>query len=220
MRIIIWTSAAVATLFAAAHAGGQEIPTDWRWFVDEPADVVTGGEMPEGSWRFETMAPGWHITTRPGATLYLPEHRAEGHFSVESNIFLFPGPSEAGYGVFLGGEAMHGNERAFTAFLLRADGSASIQRVEGDRVRVVVPWTGHEAVKPEDPEGTAANLIRVTARDGQTIFQVNGEVVAEVSQEDAPIEGHFGFRVGHDLNLHVSTLDYIRHVAPTPPSGG
>jgi len=45
------------------------------------------------------MAPGWHLTTRPGAIVFLPDYTNRGRFVLESESFRFPGTSPAGFGV-------------------------------------------------------------------------------------------------------------------------
>jgi len=79
-------------------------PVDWTWRLDAPATLVTSLDVPEGSWLFVRMPPGWHVTTGPGAVLFpseLPE--VDGNYSLETQIFLFPGTSQEEYGVFIGG---------------------------------------------------------------------------------------------------------------------
>lgn len=45
------------------------------------------------------MPPGWHITTGPGAVLYDPARVADGPFTLEAELFLFPGGNQDGFGV-------------------------------------------------------------------------------------------------------------------------
>ena len=81
-------------------------PGDWKWRQDAPAPLAKGATMEPGSWVFVQMPPGWHVTTGPGVLLYPTTNGdASGNFSLEADIFLFPGDSREEYGLFLGGQA-------------------------------------------------------------------------------------------------------------------
>src|SRR5688572_22612749 len=111
------------TLFATAgHA--QQTPADWRLRTDAPAKVEPGERLSPGAWRFVTMAPGWHITTGPGALLSPPSALPRGNFRLEAETFLFPGESQEGYGLFLGGAGIEpaAATPSYVAFLVRRDG--------------------------------------------------------------------------------------------------
>ena len=88
--------AVILTMICAVlpAAAGQQLstPSDWKWRQDSPAPLAPGATLTPGSWVFVQMPPGWHITTGPGAILYPSAHgEAEGNFSVETEIHLFPG---------------------------------------------------------------------------------------------------------------------------------
>ena len=103
----------VAAGFGPTQSWAQVAPPPgWRWGTDHPARMSSEWNLPDSTWRFVQMAPGWHITTRPGALMYDPSVQATG--------------------------------------------------------------------------------------TGQSL------------------DGFFGFRTGPDLNLHVTTLDYTRRLAPVP----
>jgi hypothetical protein len=101
-------AAAVAVSLLPVVATAQSplaTPTNWKWRQDAPAPLASGGTMAPGSWVFVQMPPGWHVTTGPGVLLDpTAQAEADGHFSIEAEIFLFPGESAEEYGVFLGGK--------------------------------------------------------------------------------------------------------------------
>jgi len=135
------------TLAPMSAAAQLSIPPGWRWATDQHIGAPTiDGAIPDSSWRFTTMAPGWHITTRPATVMFHPDAQAWGRYAIESMQILFPGKSPAGYGVFVGG------------------------------------------VSSRPP-----------------------------TRGDLPLYGAFGFRTGDDMNLHVTTLDHTRRLAPVPP---
>lgn len=162
------------------------------------------------------MPPGWHITTRPGSILYDPALSARGRFAVGLEVHLFPGTSQEGFGVFLGGENVSTNP-SYVAFLIRRDGSAAIERVEGTKRTALVPWARAASVKPH-PGGddTAFNTILVRADVDSIRFDTNGQRVAAIARAGTTIDGAFGIRAGGDLNLHVTNLDVTTRIAPAP----
>jgi hypothetical protein len=102
---------------SAAASGAAQ--SGWRWATEGSAERRTGSDLPEGTWRFTEMAPGWHITTRPASLTV-------------------------------------------------------------DSVR----------------------------------FSVNGARGAALPVATLPLEGRFGFRTGENLDLHVTTLNHTRALAP------
>jgi hypothetical protein len=187
-------------------------PPGWKWITDSDATLVSSLDPPEGAWLFGTMAPGWHITTGPGAILFEPSYSARGRFVVESESFLFPGTSDAGFGVFVGGTALDGSPQ-YVAFLIRRDGSAAVERVADGRTTMLHPWTKAAAIVPGAPKESVKNAIRVEAEVASAAFFVNGEKVAEVPRSGALFDGVVGLRAGAQLNLHVTNLDLTHRLA-------
>jgi hypothetical protein len=169
------------------------------------------------------MPPGWHVTTpaAAGALLYDPAHRAEGRFTLESEIFLFGGTSPAGFGLFVGGRDLDGAAPRYVAMLIRRDGEMALERVEGTTRTLIVPWTRSPAVQAH-PGGddTSRNLIRLSVERDSVVLESNATRVAAIARGDLPLDGTFGFRVGPDVNLHVSTLNHTARLAPVPARKG
>ncbi len=165
------------------------------------------------------MPPGWHMTTpaSAGAILYDPGHRAEGRFAIESEIFLFPGTSQSGYGLFVGGRDLDGATPSYVALLIRRDGAMALEQVSRSSRTMLVPWTRSDAVRPH-PGGddTSRNVIRLAVERDSVLLESNATRVAAIARGDLPLDGTFGFRVGADVNLHVSTLNHTMRLAPVP----
>ncbi len=168
---------------------------------------------PEKPIYYVEMPPGWHITTGPGSILHDPAYVAEGRFALETEIFLFPGTSQEGYGLFAGGKQLDGDP-VYVAFLLRRDGSAAIESRTGGQSTPVRAWTRHDSIKPGDSKEPVANVLRVVAEAADVTLEVNGKPVLTVPRGDVGLDGAFGFRAGADVNLHVSRLDLTRPLAP------
>lgn len=178
--------------------------------------VKTDTGQPDTSVAHQAMPPGWHITTGPASILYDPANQGRGRYAIEAEIFLFPGESKEGYGIFLGGAGLESADATWTAFLITRDGSAVIEKRQSNATLVLYPLTTAASVKPHTGEGTAHNILRVLVQGDSVVFSANGTRIAALHSRDLPLEGTFGFRVGNQVNLHISNLDLVRRLAPYP----
>ena len=208
------------SVLAVLPVRGQQAPPDWKWRTDAPAVLSNDAKPPDGSWQFTTMAPGWHITTRPGVLLYPTTTEGRGHFAVQSEIFLFPGESLQEYGLFVAGRQLDpaGSVPTYLAFVARRDGQAAVLRRTSTGIDTVVAWAPNDAVVPHPggTTGTAKNVLRVDVGAAEIVFSANGKDVARIPRAGVDTDGAIGFRVGAEMNLHVSTLDVTYKLAPVP----
>ena len=210
--------AAAGILCSAVLTAGQQTPPDWKWRIEGAGTVTDAAEPRPGDMTFVTMAPGWHVTTGPAALLYHPAYstRNTDNFAVEAEIFLFPGASQEEYGIFLGGKTLSPQERpSYLAFLARRDGAGMIRRGSGEPI---VNWKTNDAILPHPGKETVKNVLRVEAGPVDIVFSANGKEVTRIARTgtNVNLEGHFGFRIGKDLNLHLSRLDITHRLAPVP----
>ncbi|HSK18585.1 MAG TPA: hypothetical protein VK912_05555 [Longimicrobiales bacterium] len=200
----------MAGFASLAHAQETGIPAGWRWAPDRSGEAAAA----DSALRFDHMPPGWHITSGPAGLLYPPAERAAGLFSLVADFVVFPETTESGFGIFLGGAELEGEAATYLAALLRRDGAVSVVRRTGGAETVLVPWTTNAAIKPHPGEGVITNRLRVNASTDSLRVFVNDSSVARVPLGSAATDGHFGFRVGRRVNLHLTILDHIRHLAP------
>lgn len=197
----------IAICVSSSIASAQR-PEGWKTRTDDGT--------PDTTVAHQRMPPGWHLTTGPASLVYDPANQARGRFAVEAEIHLFPGESNEGFGVFLGGAGLDGTE-SYTAFLITKDGSALIERRQNNATTTLVPAMKSAAVKPQaSKEGTALNLIRVLVQGDSAVFSANGQRLAAIPARDLSLDGNFGFRVGKGLNLHITNLDLVTRLAPFP----
>jgi len=219
MRKTFFSLLAVAMVTTSASARQLKTPSDWKWRTDAPATLAASDrDMPAGSWFFVTMPPGWHITMGPGGLLYPTGRTATGNFTIESQIFLFPGTNQDEYGVFLGASSLDATATPpYLAFVARRDGQAAVLRRAASGFEPVVAWTANDAVVPHPGgDATAKNILRVEVGAIDIVFSANGKEIAKVPRAGLSTDGAFGFRVGKDVNLHISTLDVTHRLAPVP----
>ncbi len=194
-------------------------PTNWKWRQDTPAPLAAGSKMEPGSWVFVQMPPGWHVTTGPGVLLYPTTNgEIDGNFTLEAEIFLFPGQATDEYGIFLGGQDIDSSAAPdYSAFVLRRDGQAAVMRRHGGQTTALAAWQRHEAVVPGSAGGEPVkNVLKVDVDAASVTLWVNAAKVLAVPRSDVRIDGRVGFRVGKEMNLHITTLNVTRKLAPVP----
>lgn len=206
--------AAIVVLAAPTSAlrAQSETPGNWRWTTDRPAQLVSGQDVPDSGWRFVAMPPGWHVTMGPGAVLYDPAYTAAGRYVLEAETFLFPEKTDQGFGLFVGGRNLD-DTPTYIAFVIRPDGQGAVMRT-GASPAMLVAWTPGDSVKAQVASDAVRNVLRVAVERDSVFFTVNGGRVAALPRSAEEFDGQFGFRVGAGVNLHVSTLDYTRRIAP------
>jgi hypothetical protein len=181
-------------------------PPGWRWIPGRPDTASPMVQMP----------PGWHITTRSATLMHDPAVQASGRYALESEVFLFPGTSNEGYGLFLGGRDLGETDAAYLAFLMRRDGHVAVELHRAGATSAAVPWTFAPVIRRVTGDSAARNAIRISVERDSLFFEVNTTRVVSLARGDLPADGHFGFRAGADLSIHVTTLDVTRRLAPVP----
>lgn len=215
-RVTVSMAVGVSMLIAggAIQAGQLKTPSDWKWRQDTTGTVIEAAAPTGDQMRFVAMPPGWHVTTGPAALLYHPDYQGKGNFSVEAEIFLFPGDSQEEYGIFIGGRQLAPSERpSYLALVARRDGMGAIRRGSGEPV---VNWKANDAILPHPGKDTVKNILRADVTATEVVFSANGKEVARVPREGLSVDGQLGFRIGKGLDLHASRLDVTYKLAPTP----
>lgn len=187
---------------------------DWTYRLDADQPFAAGDTVQAGEWQYTRMPPGWHITTtEQGVTLFPKERTVFGRWAIEAELFLFPEPGDAPFGVAI--EAADSPEpgRHQLRFQFRRDGHASLVALHDGAEEVLVPWTADTGVKGH-AGGVVKYVLRVTHEEETLAFAINGREMFAIpaSGEDRRVMP--GLRVGPGLNLHVSRYDLITPLAP------
>jgi hypothetical protein len=210
--------AALALMFAAASPLGAQAPEGWSWRLDGADRAPKSGEVQPGEWAWQTMPPGWHLTTTDqGATLFPSTPRPmTGRWGVEMEFFLFPNPSAEGVGVAL--EATTTDMQGARMFLLlRRDGQVSVHVNHNGTEEVMMPWSADTAAPAHNGSETKRYVMRVNHEPGRITFAVDGRLRATIPTEGAEYAPVAGIRVGKGLNLHISRFDLVTPMAPARP---
>ncbi len=193
----------LAALVPLASATAQNPrPAGWKVRYDRP-----GADSTKLS--FESMSPGWHITSGPAAIFYEPGKVGNGDFTAETVIHLFKpeSPHAEAFGLFVGGKDLEQAGQTYTYFVIRNDGKYLIKQRTGTTTKDIVPWTESAAIKLYTGEGTSvANTLTVKAGAKDVKFLINGTEVSVKPRADVAPDGTVGLRVNHNLNLHVAKL--------------
>jgi hypothetical protein len=183
--------------------GGGSLPTGWSARPDKEGQV--------SNVKFVTMEPGYHLTLGPATILYRQKDNAAGPFHTLAKFSQTKKLKHSeGYGLFMGGQSLAGNNQKYTYFLVRDDGSYLIKRRNGENTSDVSKgWTAHPAVKKSDAEGKATNLLEIDAKQnpGKIDFKVNGQTVHTAAAKEMDIKGIVGLRVNHNLDVHIQDFD-------------
>ncbi len=195
----------VTVLAAPAAAQELERPETWKMRFDMAEMSEADLEM------FVAMPPGWHVTSGPAGIYWDPSNTISGDFRAEMEVFLFdPEGRREAFGIFVGGRDLEREGQRYTYFLLRDGGQFLIKRRIGSDTPTIRGWTSHNAIKGFADRGQDAsvkNVLAVEARGETVRFYVNDTEVARVPRSDLDLDGVFGFRVNHALNLHISRLE-------------
>lgn len=182
-----------------AVAGGGTLPAGWMARTDRNAALTNV--------KFEAMAPGHHLTTGPALILYREGDSVDGAVHAVTKVHLFPGAGHAeGFGLFLGGQNLQGDNQSYTYFLIRGDGKYLIKKRTGATTSTLVNWTDSDAINQQKSDGPVANEISLQTSGDSVQFMVNGQTVATLPKSQVETRGIVGLRVNHNLNLHIENL--------------
>ncbi|MGH7699203.1 MAG: hypothetical protein ACREMJ_01585 [Gemmatimonadales bacterium] len=189
--------------------GGGALPPGWHAQTDWSTRTNQAPSLENV--KFAAMGDGYHATMGPAAIFWREADTASGVYHVVTAITQTRNPEHPeAYGILIGGRELAGEGQAYTYFLVRAyDGKVSIRRRAGQKVRptALVEWTAHDAVVTADSAtGRATNELSIAVQGGTVTFMVNGQRVHQASARDVDTAGIVGYRVNHNLDVHLGPL--------------
>lgn len=190
-----------------AVAGSGALPEGWNWRPDRAGAALANV-------KFSPMGKGYHVTLGPSLILWRDADRVNGPFHTLATFTQQkPAAHPEGYGLLIGGQALNGEGQKYTYFLVRQDGKFLIKERNGAETKdVTAGWVDHAAVQKPGADGTAVNKLEVDgkASTDKVRFMVNGQVVHEMDPKDVDSNGIVGFRVNHNLDVHIDGFDIHR----------
>ena len=186
-------------------AGGGSFPTGWN--VRTEMSRQTREPAPLANVKFAAMGDGYHVTVGPAAIYWRDRDTISGNYHIVATVTQTKNPTHPeAYGIILGGRNLADSGQTYTYLLVRGDGMYSIRRRSSYTTRptAIVEWTANDAVVKADSNGRAVNELSVEVRDGKAKYMVNGKEV--YSGDAAGLSGVVGYRVNHNLDVHLGPL--------------
>jgi hypothetical protein len=185
---------------------------------NDPDRAVKGGQFPAG-WsarpdrgtpdqiNFSQAGTVMHFVMGPAGTFYNPAWAKTGNYKFSARLSEIKQASHpTSYGIAFGGKDLAGPMQTYSYFLVRQSGEFYIANREGDaRPTTVMPWTANAAIAKE-AAGKQANVLGVEVAGDNVIFTVNGTEVARQPKAKLHVDGMFGFRIGHNLDIDVDQI--------------
>ena len=177
--------------------GGGHLPAGWSARTDEK------GKEPET--KFVVMDKGYHVTLGPAAIFWRASDKVEGPFRT---VLLITQTKRSehpeGYGIFVGGQGLTGDDEKYTYFLIRQDGKYLIKRrIGGATTNITSTWTAHPAIVRPNAVGEMTNRLEVTIGKDRLAFAINGKEVYTADPRLVDGTGIVGLRLNHNLDLHI-----------------
>ena len=202
-----YISTAVLALVAVAPIVAQEAPKGWKVRVDRSTNASDPDAA--GAIKFVTMGSGFHATNPQAAVYWNPANTANGNYTLKGTFVLQkPSGHTNYYGLVYGGSGLEGASQSYNYFLVAQDGTWLIKHREGEAVTDIAAKAANDAVKKPDASGKSTNALEVRVQPTKVDYVVNGTVVHSTPKTGsaAKTDGIYGFRVNHQLEVHVDGL--------------
>lgn len=191
----------------------------------DPNQLTAGGGVPDGyvgrtdrgepisQVQYTREDDKWRVATGPAHIVYQPGDTARGAFTAATRMHVMNARADhpEAFGLFVGGRDLEGDAQQYSYFLVRGLGEYFIAHRNGANRTVVRNWTAHPAIPKADSTGKAPDYhlaIRVGADSVR--FLVNEQQLTAVPKSEFPVDGQFGARINHNLQLHVWPVTVTR----------
>jgi hypothetical protein len=189
-----------------AVAGGGVLPAGWSWRTDRDAATTNV--------KFAPMGAGYHVTVGPALILWREADKVDAGFHTLATFTQTkPAAHAEGYGFIIGGKDLKGEGQKYTYFLVRQDGKFLIKERSGAETKNITDgWVDNAAIQKPGEDGKSVNKLEVDgkASSDKVTFSVNGTVVHTLAPDAVDASGIVGFRVNHNLDLHIEGFDIHR----------
>lgn len=186
---------------AAKQAGAM--PEGWMGATDRPNQKLSDAN-------FVAMGKGMHVTSGPAAVYWNPANvapKGEWAFGASFAQRVAPEHPEA-YGLVWSAEKLGTSEASYLYYIVRGDGKFMVRhRANATEIHDIVPWTDSPALNKADPakNGPASNALEVRVGADSVRLMANGKPVTSFATKTMGYgAGTFGFRINHNLNVHIA----------------
>lgn len=191
--------------------GGIQID-GWKGRVDRRA-ATQGRTVNDSRLRNENGA--LRLSVGPAGNFWNPSHHAHGNYEVSATFkeHKMAASHPHSYGIFIGGADLESDTESLMYCIAYGNGTYSIKTFRGANVQTLVDRAASPALVKADANGEATNTIGWRVQGGNASCIINGQSVHTVTQAQAvaadklkALDGNYGIRVSHNLELTVSGL--------------
>jgi hypothetical protein len=187
---------------SAVKAAGSKLAEGWSVRADSGTGENNQLAIDGGVYHFMMGGP-----PSDNGTFYNPAWTATGNHTLSATFTQNAAATHpTAYGLMFGGSNLGGADQMYSYFLVRQAGEFYIASRKGASVTAVVPWTANKAIKPQGADGHQTNTLSVQVAGANVIFSVNGAEVNRLPAASLQVNGLYGFRVGHRLDITVTNL--------------
>jgi hypothetical protein len=182
-----------------AVSGNGKFPAGWNARPDRgSADQLV----------FTQAGTVFHFTMGSAGTFYRADWTKTGDYKFSARLTQLKAPSHPiSYGLMMGGSDLSGPKQTYSYFLVRNQGEYFIANREGDaRPSTVVGWTPNAAIVKQGADGKQTNTLGIQVQGDNVIFLVNGTEVTRLPKSKLHVDGLYGFRIGHNLDVDVDQV--------------
>lgn len=185
---------------------------------NDPDRVITGGGLPAG-WSVRTdrgtadqekvteSGGVFHFVMGPAATFYNNSWTKTGNYKYSARLTQTRKASHpTSYGLMIGGSNMGAANQTYTYFLIRQTGEYFVSNWEGAAPQTQVNWTASPSIQKEGADGKQVNTLGVEIQGNDAIFSVNGQEVKRLPKAGLHVDGLYGFRIGHNIDIDVDQV--------------
>ena len=186
---------------AVVHAAGN-LADGWSVHADSGTGADNKLTMEGSGFHFVTGGPPSN-----NGTYFNPAWVATGNHTFSATLTQnVKATHPDAYGLMFGGANLAEDNQTYTYFEVRQAGEFYIATRKGTMVTPVVPWTKNAAIKPEGADGKQSNNLSVQVNGANVIFSVNGTEVNRQPSSAVLVNGLFGFRICHRLDISVTDI--------------
>jgi len=155
------------------------------------------------------------LSVGPAGNFWNPSNTASGDYTVKATFkeHKMAASHPHSYGIFIGGQDLEGDTETLMYCIAYGNGTYSVKTFHGAKVTTLVNGEATPALKKADANGESTNEIGWSVKGGKASCMINGTAVktfdkGEVVAEDKlkSLDGTYGIRVSHNLELTVSNL--------------
>jgi hypothetical protein len=182
------------------------LPAGWSMKLDPQAAGMSA--------KFVAMGQGYHVTSGGAAIYYnVKDAQPNAPFTLMANFRqtkknVGHGDMGEAFGLFAGGRNLDDPaKQTYFYFLVRQNGMFLINHRAGPQVHKLVDWTANSAIHKFDDMPNAANDLEIRVGADSVRFVVNNTQVHAISRKElSDVSGQVGFRVNHNLDVHIGNF--------------